>query len=153
MLAVQGFLDAIAALIGADTGKLAEATPFVALHLAKAAFTEDVNMVVGDLVEADFDGYAAIHAASAATQVFVDPLEGLWTLQVREPAGGWHWVTSGTTTALPQTIFGAYLTNAAGTVLLGVRRFTATEEVLLQALGQGVDVDQARFILVGMPLV
>jgi len=151
VLAVQSLIDDIAALIGADTANLAEATPFVALHLAMAAFTEDVALEVGDLVEATFDGYAAIHAASAATQVFIDPVTGLWVLQVREPAGGWHWVTSGTTN-LPQTIYGYYITNAAGTTLLGVHRFATEEQVLLQVAGQGVDVPQARFYLSSDPL-
>lgn len=151
MLAVQGFIDLIPPLIGADTGGLAEATPFVAVRLAKTAFTEDVALVIGDMDEADFDGYAELHAASAATQVFLDPVTGLWTLQVREPAGGWHWVTSGVTN-LPQTIYGFYLTDAAGTLLLGVHRFASEDEVLLQIVGQGVDVPNARFALNAQPL-
>lgn len=151
MLAVQGFIDTIAPLLGADTGVLAEATPFVQVFLIKEAFTEDVALVMGDLVEADFDGYAALHAASAATQVFIDPVTGKWTLQVREPAGGWHWATSGLTN-LPQTIYGFGLADAAGTVLWGVHRFASDEEVLLQIVGQGVDVANARFALNAQPL-
>lgn len=151
MLAVKGFIDTIAPLLGADVGVLAEATPFVALRLAKTAFSESVNLVIGDMDEADFDGYSALHGASAATQVFIDPVTGLWTLQVREPAGGWHWVTTGLTN-LPQTIFGYYLTDSGGTDLWGVHRFSDAEEVLLQIVGQGVDVPSARFALNAQPL-
>lgn len=135
--------DSVATLIGADTTKLAEATPFVQVILLKAAFTESRNLVLADLVEADFDGYAGLHADSAATQVFNDPGTATKEIQLREPAGGWHWVTSGVT-HLNQTIYGYAVTNAAKTVLLGTH---AENLGTLSAIGQGIDIPQVRFKL------
>lgn len=134
----------IGTAMGADTTKLAEATPFVAIHLAKAAFTPSRELVLSDLTEATFDGYGALHAASAATQVFIDPATGDQIVQCREPAGGWHFVSTGVT-GLPETIYGYYLTDAAGAVLYASEVFDTPVEIT--ASGQGVDIGQVRLRL------
>lgn len=150
MVPAQAFIDAIATAIGADTDWLAAPTTFVALHLAKAAFTPSPALDIGTLEEANFVGYAAIHAASAATQVFKEPDSEQLVIQVREPAGGWHFeTTSGV--GLPQTVYGYYLTSSDGTDLIGSALlpdgpFTFTDN------GQGLDIAQVRFLLDLIPL-
>lgn len=150
MVPTGAVASAWAALIGADTGTLAEATTFVAVHLAKAPFTPAPQLAIGGLTEATFTGATAIHAASAATQVSVDPATGDIIIQVREPAGGWHWAT-GDAVGLPQTIYGFYLTNAAGTTLLASDLMRSEDgtptPIVLSAAGQGIDIDQVRFRL------
>lgn len=147
MFPVQDFLNTIGTLLGADVAWLAAPTTFVALHLAKAPFTPGPGLDIGDLVEADFDGYAALHAASAATQVFFDPATGNQIVQVREPAGGWHWASSGVTN-LPMTIYGAYLTSSDGTDLIATDLFA--EPIVMTGTGQGVDWDQVRMTIAGV---
>lgn len=144
MMPSKALEAAIAAAIAADTATLAEATPFVSVLLIKAAFTPSPELVIGDLSEANFDGYATLHAASAATQVFTDPETGERIIQVREPAGGWHWETTGTT-GLPQSIHGFALAKADKSVLYGTEAFD--EPIVLNGTDQGVDVDQVRFRL------
>lgn len=134
--------SAVGTLLGADTTTLAEATPFVEVHLIKSPFTPAPTLVIGDLTLADFDGYAPLHAASAATQVFIDPATGDQIVQVREPAGGWHWATTGITN-LPQTIHGFALTKADGSILYGAELLSPV--VILNGSGQGLDVDQVHF--------
>lgn len=135
-------LDALATMLATDPATLAHATNPCKVHLAKNAFNSTPTTVLADLVEADFDGYAALAAGLGAQQMFVDPTSGQRVVQMQEPAGGWHWETTGTT-ALPQTIFGAYLTNTAGTVLYGTHRFP--DGVTLNGNNEAVDWAQARF--------
>lgn len=149
MQATQAIIDAMAALLGADTGTLAAGTPFVEVALVKAPFTPGPDLVLADLTLADFDGYAALHAASAATQVFKDPATGENIIQVREPAGGWHWATTGVTN-LPQTIHGFALLDPTGATVYGAELLDAP--VVLTASGQGVDIPEARFRLNAQPL-
>lgn len=144
MLPTTALLERMADLLGADTVTLAAPTTFVEVHLAKNAFTPTPDLVIGDITEADFDGYAPLSAASAATQVFVDPSTGDIILQVREPAGGWNFQTTGITN-LPQDIYGYVLTDAAGAVVHGSEVLDAP--VHLDGAGQGFDLPNVRFRL------
>ncbi len=144
MLPTKVLEAAIAAAIGADVTTLAEATPFVEVQLYKAAFTPGPDLVPGSVTEADFDGYGAKHAASAATQVFTDPATGEKLIQVREPAGGWHWETSGIT-HLPMTIYGYGLAKSDGSALYATATFDTP--IVLNGSGQGIDVPQVRLRL------
>jgi len=141
MLGTTILQNQAAALLGADTTTLAEATPFVAVSLIKEPFTPSRTLTWADVVEADFDGYAELHAASAATQVFTDPATSDNVMQARDPAGGWHWVTTGLTN-LPQTIYGYVLTDSAQTDVYASALFDVP--VVLNAVGQAVDVGQVN---------
>jgi len=153
MKPVKALVERMAELLGADTVTLAAPVTFVALHVAKEAFTPGPNLVLGDLVEADFAGYAELHAASAATQVFVDPATSEVVIQVREPAGGWFWESSGAVDPA-MTMFGVYLTDAAGTTLHGAQRFSdlGLPNPVLNAAGQGFSWPQATFRLPVVPM-
>jgi len=149
MLGTQALVNRLGILLGADTVSLAEPTTFVKVHLAKEAFTPSLALDVADLTEADFTGYAAKAASDAATQVFFDPETSEQIMQVKEPAGGWHWVTGGGFVG-PQTIYGYYLTDTAGTTLWASELLETP--VVLNTAGQGVDVDQVRVTLPITPL-
>jgi len=141
MLATQVLIDRVATLLAADTTTLAQ-VGLVNVHLAKEPFTPGPDLVLGDLVEADFDGYGALAVDSAAAQVFVDPITGDQVIQLDEPAGGWTWETTGVTN-LPQTIHGAYLTNSANNVVYGAELLDEQPE--LNASGQGFSLPYVRF--------
>jgi len=153
MMATAEIVNRMAELLGADTVTLAAPTTFVALHLAKEPFTPGPNLELTDLVEADFDGYVELHAASAATQVYTDPQTGETIIQVREPAGGWFWETSGETN-LPQTIHGVYLTSPDGLTLHASGLFDqlGLPAVALTGTGQGLSWPQATLRLATIPL-
>lgn len=145
----QAFLDAINTLIASDAATLAPAGPGNKLHLAKANFNPSAVAVPADLTEATFTGSAALVAGTGAQQAFYDPALGKRVIQILEPAGGWHWLC----TVLPapaETIYGYYLTNNAGSVLYGSQLFSTP--IVINNAGQGVDIDQARFIMAQQPL-
>jgi len=143
MLATKALVDRMATLLAADVTTLAEVA-LIELHLSKTAFTPGPIMVPGDFTEADFDGYAPIPVASAVAQVFNDPVTGDRIIQLNEPAGGWSFETTGVTN-LPQTIFGAFLTDAAGAVVHGCERLPA--DIELTATDQGFSLPNIRFRL------
>jgi len=144
MLPTLTLLERMADLIGADTVTLAAPTPFVEIHLSQTAFVPSPDLVMADITEATFDGYAPLNAASAATQVFSDPATGDIMIQVREPAGGWNFQTTGTTD-LPQTIFGFVLTDAAGAVVHGSELLDTP--ITLDGSGQGFDIPNVNYRL------
>lgn len=135
-------LDRIAALLATDATTLAHATTPVKVHLALNAFTPGPALVIADFTPATFDGYAPIDGEVGPQQEFVDPVSGQRVVQLIEPLAGWHWETSGVT-ALPQTVYGFYVANNAGTVLYGCARLPVP--VPLTAAGQAVDIAQVRF--------
>lgn len=135
------------ALLAADTSSLGAAVA-LGVHLAKAAFVPALALTVASITQADFDGYAALAAGAAPQQSFVDPVTGGLIVQLNEPAGGWHWQTTGTT-SLPMTIYGAYVTDGPGTTLWGSALLASP--VTLTASGQGVDVPNVRFTIPAAP--
>jgi len=147
---MQPLISTIGTALGADTAWLAEATPFVTVHLAQNEFTPSPGMSLIDLVESTFGGYAALHAGSAATQVFIDPATTAQVVQVVEPLGGWHFSCT-SLPAGPQPCTGYYLTDAASTKLIAVERFPET--IVLAAVGSAIDIDQVRFEVVVNPLM
>lgn len=128
-------------LLVADLASLGAAAA-LNVHLAKAVFVPSLDLALASLTEADFDGYAAIAAGAAPYDAYYDALTGLYTVRVKEPAGGWNWLTTGVTN-LPQTIYGAYLTNNANTTLWG--SMLLPEAVTLDAADQGVGIGDIVF--------
>lgn len=143
-------LDRIAELLAEDTTTLAPAALACEVHLAMNAFSPGTGTVLADLTEADFDGATEIDAGVGPQQNFIDPTTGRRVIQLLEPAGGWHWITTGVTN-LPQTIYGYYVTNNGGTILYGCALLPAP--VLLTGVGQAIDLPQVRFtFLPGSPI-
>jgi hypothetical protein len=139
----QAMLNRLATILGADTGSIAAAAA-PKVHLAQAVFTPGPGLTLGGLTEATFVGYAALSGAPGAVIPFTDPLTGLQTINLPDPAGGWHFgVTGGA--GLPQTMYGWYVTDSGQTTLWGAQLFITP--VVLTATGQGVDIPLVRFAL------
>jgi len=132
---------AIATAITALTGWYGEATSKVKLMTNNPAI--DSNTVIASFTEATFDGYAAL-GASGVSALFTDPLTGLEVIRIAPPAGGWKYVTTGLT-ALPMTIYGAYLTNTGGTILMGAVKFDTP--IILTAVGQLIDLGNVELFV------
>lgn len=138
-------LDRAAVLLAQDTTTLAPAALNVKVHLANAPFTPSNTLVIGSFTEANFSGYAALLAGTGNQQEFVDPASANRIIQLNEPAGGWHWQSTGVAN-LPQTIYGYYITDNASAVVYGSALLPAA--VTITASGQGVDIPQVRFALI-----
>lgn len=142
MIATDPLLNDWQTLLANATTIFADPANPPKIALAKNAFNPTPGILVADLVPADFDGYAPIPSGTGVQQSFIDPLTGSRVVQLKEPAGGWHWVTTGVT-LLPQSIYGWYVTNQAGTIVLASSRFS--NPIPLTAIGQGIDLAQVRF--------
>src|SRR5713226_9047204 len=111
MVPSNAILDRIAVLLADDTTTLA-AVLALKVHLAIAPFTPSRDLDVTTLTEATI-------TPTAGNQLeYVDPVTGLRTVELTPPIGGWHFQTTGTAN-LPQTVYGWYVTNNAGTILYG----------------------------------
>jgi hypothetical protein len=108
-----------------DVGGLLEGAK---LKLYKEPIEPTKATVIADLTPADFTGYAASAAITWGTPL--TDTDGTAFV----PGGMIEFAASGSTVA--NTIYGAYLTDGAGTILLGVFRFDTP--VSVGAVGQGV---------------
>jgi hypothetical protein len=134
-------LDKTATLLAADATTLAAATA-LKIHLAMASFTPSATLVIANVTEATFTGYAALNAGIGTQQEFVDPVTGNRIIQILDPAGGLHWATTGAT-GLPMTIYGWYLTDNGNTTIY-MSSLLPGGPVTLTASGQGIDVPTVR---------
>lgn len=144
------FMDLVATAIANDPAGLDPVALAVEVRLAKVNFSPGSQLIPADFTPADFDGYAKIDAVLGAAQIFFDPVSGLTQIQLNEPAGGWHWETTGLG-LLPQTIYGYYVTTNAAAILIGCALFTPP--LPLTIIGQGIDIPQVRFTVVDGALI
>lgn len=143
-------LDTLNTLLATDAGSLADPANALHVHLANAAFNPASVLVPGDISEATFTGSAAIAAGLGAQQDFDDPVTGLRVVQIKEPAGGWHWLCTADPLT-PETIYGWYLTDNTDAVLYGSALF-GTPVVITQA-GQAIDLGNVRFEMSNQALI
>lgn len=148
MQPMNNILDALMNRLASDVATLAAATANK-VALAQNSFTPSPARVLADFTVANFTGYAALSAGTGTQQTFVDAASGLRTIQLLEPAGGWHWQTTGTAN-LPQTIYGYFVTDNAAAVLYGCALLQAP--VTLTASGQAVDTGNIRLTFANAPL-
>jgi hypothetical protein len=137
----KGLLDAMTALLAADTASLGAATA-LHVHLIAAPFSPNVLTDFTALTEATFTGSAAMAAGTGTQQVFVDPLTGLRTIQLLEPAGGWTWLCT-VTPGATETIYGFCVTNTANAVTWGSALLPTP--VPISASGQGIHIPFLTF--------
>lgn len=87
--------EAIQDLIAADTGTLAAASA-MHVHLAAANFNPTLDLALGTLVEATFTGSAALNCGTGTQPTYYDMVEGFRVVELKEPAGGFHWTCTAT---------------------------------------------------------
>jgi len=125
-------------LLGSDTATLNNMAT-LRVGLVKEPIVPGPGLAYGDLVFADFDGYAAKTPVAGVQPESVDPSNGDAILSIVPPAGGWRWETTGLTN-LPQTIYGFALYNTAGTVLYAAEALAVPVE--LNGLNQSVNLPE-----------
>lgn len=126
-------------LLAADTATLAAATA-MHLHLAALPFSPTLDLTLGSLTEATFTGSAALLLGTGTQPVFYDGADGLLTIDLKEPAGGYHW-TCTVDPGSPETIYGVYLTDTANAVLWAAKLLDAP--ITISQAGQGIIVGSA----------
>lgn len=135
-------------LLAADDTTLAPAVSANKIALFKNNAVIADGTVVGDLDLADFDGSAAIAGATGAQQTGLDPDTNDQLITIKDPAGGYRFITTGLTN-LPQTIYGfALLSNDLATYLAGELLETP---VTLTAIGQEINIGKAQMRMVAQP--
>lgn len=135
-------LKRIGPLMVADASGLNDPTN-LKVHLAQNSFTPSLTLTLGMVVEANFGGYAAKNCTPPAV-VYNDPTTGRQVMRVPPPVGGLVW-TPNSSTNLPQTIYGAYLTGQNNTNMWGSILFD--EPIPLGAPGDLVEMDTPEFLI------
>lgn len=137
-------LDQLAVLLATDPTTLADPANALHVHLIKQPFNPAAILVPGDVVPATFTGSTPLAAGLGAQQNFINPTGGLRTIQLKEPAGGWHWIC----TVLPapaETIYGWMVTDNTDAVLYGSANFDTP--VVISGVGEAVDIPFVRFAM------
>ena len=104
-------------LLAADPTTLAPAADANLVKLVKTNFTPSESLVYGDLDFADFDGSTAIECGTGTQPEGLDPGTADSIIDIKAPAGGFRFETTGVTN-LPETIYGYALVNNAEDTLL-----------------------------------
>ena len=137
MKPVRSLWQAQADLLAADPATLAPAMNANKVHLAINNFTPSLDLVLADLTPATFTGSAAKDVGTGTQPTYYDVATGKYTIRLLEPVGGWNWVCT-VDPAAPETVYGVYVTDNAGTTLLGAQLLE--EPVVIDAAGQGVGI-------------
>lgn len=127
-------------LLAADTASLAQ-TSGCAVHLSQSAFTPSLSLTLSGVTEANYSDYSVMYSAAGTQNNYVDAATGHSVVEMIAPSGGWVFSTS-TSGGLPQTIYGFYLTNHAGSTLYGSATLSAP--VTLTASGQAIELPPIR---------
>lgn len=149
MLPTRTVRQRIGTLLAADASSLAPATDANKIALVQNDFTPNQDLVAANLDLADFDGSTPIAGATGAQQTGLDPVTGQQIITIKDPAGGYRWITTGVTN-LPQTIYGFALLSNDLSTLIAMEKLT--EPVTLTASGQVINLGSANMTIVSQPV-
>lgn len=149
MLPMKPLRLALGTLLAAQSTTLAPAVDANKIALVKNDVTPVETLAIGDLELANFTGSTPIAGSTGAQQTGIDPITGQQRITIKDPVGGYRWVT-GDAVGLPQTIFGYALINNAGDTLLGYGLLP--EAVELQAAGEEINLGSVTMTFVAEPL-
>lgn len=116
---VYGTNEYLVRLGGLITAEYPPLTPAV-IHLYKNNIAPDANQIPSDFEEADFDGYEAVPLVMSGPtmndQGLIVTKSSLVDFQSDTPS-------------TPQTVFGVYITNAAGTRVIAAQQFDVPQNM------------------------
>lgn len=127
----------IGTLLAADAGSFAPAVSANKVALIMAPFSLNEDLTAGALTLATFTGATPIAGSTGAQLTGLDPATFEQLITIKEPVGGWRWVTTNTVN-LPQTIYGFALLDSTLATLLGVGMLTVP--ITLTDTGQVIDL-------------
>jgi len=149
MLPMKAVRLQLGTLLAANAATLAPASDANVIALVMAPFTNDENLLVGDLTFATFTGSDPIEGATGTQTTGIDPVTLAQVIEIKPPLGGYRWETTDTVN-LPQTIYGYALLNNDLSTLLAVQLLD--EPITLQDADQFIDVDSATLTFVQQPV-
>lgn len=149
MRPVKSVRTQLGELLAADATTLAPALAANKIALIAAPYVFDENMVIGDLTLATFTGSTPKSGATGTQQAGLDPATGDQLVTITPPAGGWRWECTAAP-ATPETIYGAALTNDAGTTLLGV--MTLLDAITVAGVGDEVNLGKVDMRINAVPI-
>lgn len=135
----------VGTLLAADADTFAPAADENKIALIMSDFTPSETLTIGSLTLATFDGSTPIAGTVGAQQTGLDPANGDQILTIKDPAGGYRWITTGVTN-LPMDIYGFILLNDAGDEWYAIEKFDSP--IHLDAVGQEINIGKAiiRFL-------
>lgn len=148
MLPMKALRLALGELLAADIPTLAPAAANK-IALIAAAFTEQEDLVLGDLTFATFTGSTPKAGAAGAQQAGINPLTGDQCITNLAPAGGWRWECTAAP-AVPETIFGYALTDNAGAIVLAVEQLV--DAIVVANIGDTIDLGAVQMTFVLQPM-
>lgn len=137
MYATRSIRNAAMALLAADTNTLAPAADAIYIALVKNQIAPSEGIVLADCDLADFDGSNPLAVGLNAQPEGYDPTTDDSIIDLKPPAGGFRWITTGVTN-LPQTIYGFVLLNHAQDTVLASELLAVAQPLSL--LGQRIDL-------------
>lgn len=141
MKPVKALAATLSTLLAADTTILANASA-LKVGLITQEFTPSIDRVIGDLTIASGNGLDPLAGVAGAQNESVDAGTGELIVEIKPPAGGFRWETSGGFVG-PKTVYGFALTNNAGSTLYGTE--TLAEPIELTADNQAVSAPPLMF--------
>jgi len=126
-----------AQLLAADAATLAPPADANVIALIKAIFTPLESTTLADLTLADFDGATPLAVGVGTQPEGLDPNSSDSIINLKPPAGGFRWETTGVTN-LPMTIYGFALLNDALDTLLACEVLAAP--ITLNAVNEVVNI-------------
>jgi hypothetical protein len=144
MIPTLAIRDQAMKLLAADTTTLAPAMNAIYMALVKAPLVPTEQLTFADITLATFDGSTPIALTVGSQPEGLDPVTTDSVIDLSPPAGGFRWITTGTTD-LPQTIYGYVLLDHAKTTLYAAE--TLDVPITLTATGQRIDIGDANLNL------
>lgn len=123
MKPVRALANTLSTLLAADAAYLAHATLAIKVKLITAPFTPSLDRVAADLSIAAGGGLDPILGSTGAQLESVDPVTAELIVEIKAPAGGFRWETTGVPSPVIN-VYGFALTTNAG-VLLGMHKLDA----------------------------
>ena len=149
MLPMKALRLALGTSLAANTSFLAPAVDPNVVALIMSDFTENEDLVVGDVDLANFTGSQPIEGDTGAQWTGQDPITGQQIIRIKVSTGGWRWETADSVN-LPQTIYGYALLKNDLSVMHAIKKF-ATPIPLTNA-DQEVNIDDVDLTFVLQPL-
>lgn len=137
MLATRFLRNAAAALLAGDTATLAPAANAIYIKLVKNNIVPSESITFADVQLADFDGSTELAIGLNAQPEAYDPITDDSVIDLKPPAGGFRWETTGVTN-LPETIYGYVLLNNAKDTVWASALLDAP--IPLTLIGQRIDL-------------
>lgn len=136
----RGVFERMLILMGEDTATFNVPVTNLAMRLFINDFSPNPAMTILNFTEASFGGYGALDVAVGPCPQSNDPATGDSLMDIRPDALSFLWEVT-TLTGIPCTVYGYFLTNAAGGQLLAAERFITP--VTLTDVNDSVAINRA----------